>query len=139
MEFIVDMSNAVERMNLINSFHGLIGPHRVEIVKYRKRRSDKQNRAYWPCIVIPFWQALRERGNDIDEDTAHEILKATFLKRYIHDSATGEILREWVESTTKLDTKQFAEYVEQCSQLLAEEFGIIVSIGYEPTTTETRD
>ena len=131
MQFLVDLSNPSERMNFINSLNQFAGQHRIDIVKFRKRRSDKQNRAYWPCIVTPFHQALRERGyNDISEDQSHEILKKTFLERTLHD-ANGEITYTWVESTTKLNTKEFAEYVEQCCQLLAEEFGINVEIGYE--------
>jgi hypothetical protein len=123
--YIIDMDNAREKALILNTIRGLKGFHRIEIRRYRRRRTDRQNRYYWPCFVQPFADFLRAQGEAVTNDEAHELLKYKFLRQSICNRATGELL-ERVRSTTDLDTQEFNAYLEQCAQWLAEQFGIVV-------------
>lgn len=129
---IVNLDDAVSRAKLINSIRLLHGQHRVEIIKHYPRRTDRQNRYYWPCFVTPFSDWLSDQGDD--PEAAHEILKRRFLTKHITNKDTGESV-EWVGSTTKLTTVEFNEYLDKCAQFLAEFCGIEVpepNIYHEP-------
>jgi hypothetical protein len=99
--------------------------YRLEIVEDRPRRSDRQNRYYWPCIVVPFAEWLTEQyGETKTQETAHEVLKDTFLRTPICDEL-GDVPFDVMgnppmrtRSTTELDTGEFAKYVDDCRQLL---------------------
>lgn len=125
---ILDMSSAAEKRPLLDMIRQLSGLHRVEIVRYRERRTDRQNRFYWPAIVQPFADFLREQGEQYTDEMAHELLKFKFLRQTIPDLATGEVIGERVRSTTELTVQEFAEYVDQCVAYLAETFGITVAM-----------
>jgi hypothetical protein len=123
--FIIDMDNAREKGLILNQIRGLRGFYRVEITRYRRRRTDRQNRYYWPCFVQPFADFLRSQGETVSNAECHELLKYKFLRATTINRCTGEIL-ERVRSTTDLDTREFNTYLEQCAQWLAEQFGIVV-------------
>lgn len=117
-EMIANMSDDALKARIINRIRQLEGRHRIDVTKYRPRRSDRQNRYYWPCIVKPFGDALREAGNDYTNHQAHEILKHKFLRRENINMATGEVLA-FTESTANLDTSEFNEYLDRCAAWLA--------------------
>jgi len=86
--------------------------HKIfEVVsKERIPRTNQQNKWYWACIVgIP----AKHYGYTADE--MHEAYKLLFLRR------NEEGKPETIRSTTKLDTKQFSEYVEKCRRWAAEQ------------------
>ena len=100
--------------------------YRIEITKYRPRRSDRQNRRYWPAIVKPFTQWMNdEQGYALSEDQCHDILKIQFLTTTYTDPTTGEV-RDVPRSTTKLNTEEFNRYTSDCENLLAEYCGIVI-------------
>jgi hypothetical protein len=121
----LDLSNARTKATLVSMVQRLEGPHRVSIVKWKPRRTDRANRFYWPAIVHPFGEFLREHGNDYTDEEAHQMLKWRFLRKTWVDEATGEQV-EFVPSSAKLDTEQFGTYLEQCSAWLAE-LGVFVT------------
>jgi len=125
-ELVVNLSNPREKRMLLETIRGLEGPHRVEVVKYRPRRTDRQNRYYWPCFVQPLAEFLREQGECYTDQQAHELLKAKFLRQDVHHPLTGRCVGETVRSTTDLNTSEFNEYLDQCAFWLADMFGIVV-------------
>lgn len=134
-EMTVDMSNAKQAAMFLNGLRRLRGVYRFEFVKFRPRRSDRQNRYYWPCFVKPFADFLRDQGETTTDDEAHELLKYKFLRRSKVNPTTGEVI-EYVASTTSLDTAEFNEYLDQCAAWLADMFGIIVP---EPEAYHEKD
>lgn len=121
---LIDFNEERERAKLWRILKGLRGKQRVEIAQYRTRRSDRQNRFYWPCFVQPFANFLREQGEAVSELDAHEILKSRYLRKGIVDEKTGEVM-EWTRSTTELTTSEFNEYLDKCAAWLADMFGFV--------------
>lgn len=123
-ELIIDMDDAVKRTKLINGLSKLRGPWRVDYRRYRSRRSDRQNRYYWPCFVHQLAAWMRDNGHDVTDDQAHEVLKHKFLRQARKDVNGNELV--YTLSTTQLDTTQFNEYLDNCARWLAEFCGIVV-------------
>ena len=90
----------------------------VSIKRYKNKRSLEQNAYYWGVIIE---YMSRELGYTVNE--CHEVLKAELLPK-VQIEYKGKIL-EVSGSTKKLNTKQFAEFIDMCIILLAE-FGVIV-------------
>lgn len=126
-EAIIDMSDARERSRLLNqALNPLRGRWRFAWKRYRPRRSDRQNRYYWPCFVQPFAAWMRQQGNDVTDEQAHDILKHRFLRVTIAHDAGEFGVHEYTRSTTELDTGEFNEYLDRCAAWLAEFCGIVV-------------
>jgi hypothetical protein len=123
----INLSDQNAKRLLLDAIRAMSGEHRVEIVLYRPRRSDRQNKFYWPCFVEPFADWLSEqRGKQVDPQIAHEIFKQTFLRVCVGDAdgvqlfdKAGEPLMR-TRSTTELNTARFNEYLDQCAALLVE-------------------
>lgn len=116
---VLDMDDAKIRAKAINRLRDMRGRWRFDVVRYRPRRSDRQNRYYHPCIVSPFGELLREAGNDYTNEDAHELLKHKFLRGEWINEKTGEVCT-YTRSTTKLDTAEFNDYLDRCAAWLAE-------------------
>lgn len=107
-------------------------PQRVEICDFRDRRTDRQNKFYWPAFVKPLAEWLSERhGEIVPEQKAHELFRKTFLSRPLVNQQTGEVVFdpqgdpvEIIRSTTELDTYEFGQYLDQCGQLLVDLCGM---------------
>lgn len=125
-ELIVNLSDAKEKRNLLETVRTLEGPHRVNICKHRPRRSDRQNRYYWPCFVQPFAEFLRAQGEFVTDDEAHILMKSKFLRRDVINPVTGEIVGETLKSSADLDRDEFNAYLEACAMWLATMFDIKV-------------
>lgn len=128
-ELIINFNRDEERQGLWRALRRLRGTHRLEISQYRKRRSDRQNRYYWPVFCKLLSDFMREQGENISPDDAHEIFKHKFLRREIIDEKTGEVIA-YTASTTKLSTVEFNEYLDQIAYWLNDMFGLVVP---EPT------
>jgi len=87
----------------------------VTVKPFRKNRSLLQNAYYWPVVVGLIAQ---ETGND--QDTVHEgLLGVCFgYKRIFFDGAWREIPNR---RSSKLNTKEFNEYLECCCRWAATE------------------
>lgn len=122
-DVIIDFNSEAERSFLWSKLRGLRGKYRVTVKRYRANRSDRQNRYYWPCFVHPFGQFLREQGEAITDDDAHEMLKLKFLRVVVQDDKAGPL--ECAKSTSRLDKAEFNEYLDRCSHWLNQMFGIV--------------
>jgi hypothetical protein len=123
VDIIIDFSNESERKLLYNELRKARGKNRITISKYRRRRSDRQNRFYWPCAVVPFAEFLREQGEPITNEMAHEMLKMKFLPVVVQDAKAGDL--RCTRSTTELDTQEFNAYLDHVSKFLHDFFGIV--------------
>jgi hypothetical protein len=135
-EMIVNLDHPHEQRNLLNTIRAMRGTIRVSFCQHRPRRSDRQNKFYWPCFVQPFAEFLREQGEILTDEEAHELLKAKFLRRTVVDRRTGQPVGVAIRSTTDLNTAEFNEYLDRCAYWLADMFGIVVP---EPDTYRERD
>jgi hypothetical protein len=124
-ESIVDFDDGRAKAAMLNQIRGLRGKHRVEITKHRPRRSDRQNRYYWPCFVSPFGQYMREQGEHVTDLQCHEILKNMFLRETATNWQTGDAF-DFTRSTADLNTHDFNAYLDACAAWLSETLGIIV-------------
>ena len=123
LDIVIDFNNENERAILYSKMRGLRGKNRITIAKYRRKRSDRQNAFYWPCFVAPFGEFLREQGENVTDDDAHEMLKMKFLRVAVQDAKAGQLER--TRSTTTLDTQEFNDYLDRASHWLNEMFGIV--------------
>lgn len=129
------------KRDLLRRFTGWLnsckpGLWRIEICQHRQRRTDRQNRYYWPCFVAPFAKWLTENwGENYTAEQAHEILKARFLTVEKVDPNTGELFT-FIRSTTDLDTVEFNRYLDQCGEFLATYCGFVVP---EPSEYHERE
>ena len=124
VDLVIDFGSDAEKQTLWNALRRLRGKQRVTIKAYRKRRSDAQNRYYWPCFCQPLADLLSEQGEHTTAEEAHEILKNQFLRVTIEDEKAG--LLEFTKSTAGLDVEEFNAYLDACSHWLFEMFGITV-------------
>lgn len=134
-DLVINFDDAREKADIFGRLGRLHGMNRLTICRARPRRSDKQNRYYWPCFVQPLADFLKQQDHGITDDYAHEILKHKFLRREVKDVNTGEVMT-FTASTTELTTAEFNEYLENCAQWLAEMFGIVVP---EPSVWRQED
>lgn len=88
----------------------------VEIKPYRKNRSKAQNRLYWK------WLTLIGSELGYQRDEMHAIMADMFLEP-ITVQAMGKTICV-APSTTKLNTKEFTQYLEQIEIFASSEFGI---------------
>ncbi len=123
---LIDFDNVTQKRSVLTRLGVLKGQWRVELIPYRARRSDQQNKWYHPCIVGALFQFLREQDYDITHpDDAHEILKAKFLTVDVLDPQTGQVIGKRVRSTTTLSTAEFSDYCDRCRAWMLDFFGIV--------------
>lgn len=124
---IVNLSDKHAKQAVVQSILAKQGPHRISIVKYRPRRSDRQN-AFYHAVYVPLfaeWWSENE-GEVVSRDQAHEMLKSKFLSRDYADRRTGEVISRAARSTTSLSTEEFSAYLDSIAKFLAEFCGIVV-------------
>lgn len=122
----VNLSEPSEKSRLINAIRATRGKVRVTILRWHPRRTDRQNRYYWPCFVHALWEYLHEQGSDLSEEAVHQLMRAKFLTVDVADPATGEVIGQRVRSTTELSTVEFNDYLDRCAEWLRDMFGVRV-------------
>ncbi len=146
-EYIVNMSASNEATGFLNRLRRLRGVHRIDVVKHRARRSDRQNAWYWPCFVHEFGEYLRNQGENVTDEDCHEMLKFKFLQRsmpipFDSDSAFSKDLAviakplQYTASTTALSIDEFNDYLDHCAHWLEDMFGIVIP---EPEAYHVKD
>jgi len=95
----------------------------VSVKKNRPVRSLSANKYYHAILNIICIHSGQGTGDqNFDHDELHEILKKKFNSRIVRFSKGGsEIVGQ---STSDLDTKEFASYVNQVKKWAKDEFGI---------------
>ena len=95
--------------------------------KAKNVRSLPQNAFYWAVCVPMIKDGLRDMGYDEikNDNQAHEILKARFLKKTVGNPETSMTL-ETIRSTTELTKLEFCEYIEEIQKFGSEFLGIMI-------------
>lgn len=118
MKFVIKSNK--DKQSLINYLKELQNDYIVNVKKQRNNRSNMQNNYYWACIV----QALaNELGYYPDE--MHDILKVKFASEWetipIEDKTIGI---QKINSTARMNTKEFEVYADQIRIWALTELGI---------------
>ena len=122
---LLNLTDQTTKLRLLSHVGALRGSYWVEIRKFRRGRTLRQNAWYWSCTVAGVGEFLREQGEQYTDEDAHEMLKWKFLRESVVNKKTGEIIGERVRSTATLNIEEMVNYCEDCRNWLAE-FGIIV-------------
>lgn len=111
---IVDFNDERQRRRVVEGLSSMRGKWRIEIKRYRKRRSDAQNAYYWGVLVSEIRSGLEEVwGERLSADEVHEYLKSMFLTKPIVDRRSGDLVGTRPGSTAKLDVNEFVEFVDK--------------------------
>ena len=108
------------------ALYNAYGDKRVWVhVEPADRRSLAQN-SFWHVAVVPhFRRCMKERGEALSHDLAHELLKSRFVALVkpprVRNMPDGSAVAER-PSTTKLSKAQFAELLEIIQAKFAEWF-----------------
>lgn len=95
----------------------------VEVNKYYPKRSIQSNRYYWAVLNNLVERISEHTGYTTEE--LHYTFKDMFLKKDFTNVITGEI-KQGVQSTAKLNSKEFSDFVEKVIRFSAEKFGITI-------------
>jgi hypothetical protein len=79
------------------------------ITRWRNARSNDQNAYYWALLE------LVQDHTGMDKDDIHEKMKYQFLSVAV---PSGQL--PYCRSTSKLDTKEFTDYIENMKNFMAE-------------------
>lgn len=123
-EIIIDFASDVDKRRFWALLRSLDGKWRFTFCRFRKRRTNRQNRYYWPCFVMPLAAFLREQEEFTDID-AHELLKHKFLRATKINPKTGEPY-DYTRRSRDLSTAEFNDYLDRCAAWLADTFDIVV-------------
>lgn len=115
--------NLLERDQFAHALGQFAGqPVSVTVKRLGKKRTSPANRYYRGVVVPLLTSAINEAwGEQLDDDEVHELLKRKFNARKV-ETENGYV--KIAASTTRLDTAEFAAYVETIRQWAAEFFGI---------------
>jgi hypothetical protein len=114
-------SNCIEHINSLNQEK----EWQVEIKPYKKKRSVSQNALYW-LWMKEISQGCYESGGELIPDRTYhcyfrqKILGTTQLK--VNGTTVWDL-----KSTTKLNTKDFTQYLEDIEHYVGSEWGIALS------------
>ena len=86
------------------------GKFEVVIKEYKKKRSLAQNRLYW------MWIPYLAKHFGYTDDEMHDELKYAFIGEDVYTNRKG-VQRTKPKSTTKLKTKEMAEYLTKIEVL----------------------
>lgn len=107
-----------------------------EVKKAKSKRSDQQNRFYWPVVVGSVHARLVELGNDISKEDVHHFLRGKFCYTELYNELTGEVDR-LPKSTTTLTKMEFADYISSIQQWASEVLQIYIGDPNEQLTIDT--
>jgi hypothetical protein len=118
MKFVIKCDK--DKQTLINYLKELGNDYLVDVKKQRNNRSNMQNNYYWSCIVQPL---ASELGYFPDE--MHDTLKVKFASEWqsveVNEKQIG---LQVVNSTARMNTKDFEVYAEQIRIWALNELGI---------------
>lgn len=107
-----------DRLHLQRHIRSLAGERvTLTVERYHPQRTNRQSRYYFGVVV----KLLAEHCGYDDLDEMHETLAMKFLR--IDDCPITGVPRR--KRTPKTNTKEFAEYLDQCIRLAAE-LGVVI-------------
>lgn len=96
----------------------------IEVEVRTNKRSNPQNSYYWGVVVDMVHKGMVEYGNDFSKQETHEFLKARFNYKDV-ELLEGHYI-EVPQSTTRLDTVGFNEYIIKIQQFASDMLAIII-------------
>ena len=118
MKFVIKDNK--DKQSLINYLKELGSNYIVDVKKQKENRSIMQNNYYWKCIV----QVLAEELGYFN-DEMHDTLKVKFASEWqsveINEKQIG---LQTVNSTARMNTKEFEVYADQIRIWALTELGI---------------
>ena len=118
MNFVINTNQ--DKQMLFDYLKDLENHYIVKVKKQRNNRSTMQNNYYWACIVQPL---ANELGYFPDE--MHDTLKIKFASEWqsieINERQVG---LQTVNSTARMNTKEFEVYAEQIRIWALTELGV---------------
>lgn len=97
----------------------------VTVELYRRKRTNQQNRYYWPVIVSGITSQFIEDGILISKEETHDMLRGMFLKKELLSEKTGEVIIV-IRHTPTLSTVEMNDYCEHCRRWAAETLNLIL-------------
>ena len=82
-------------------------------IKKSGKRSPQSNRYYWGVVINEIYTELKIRGNRMEREQVHEMLKQRFNVGYVRN-AGGDVIGNYPKETSELNSAEFTEYVEKC-------------------------
>lgn len=95
------------------------GEYVVDVKKHKHQRSVTANKYYWAILTI-----IANQSGEYDRDSLHEICKKKFNGKMLSLPKGGAELVG--QSTSELDSKEFARYVSIVKMWARDEFSVIV-------------
>jgi hypothetical protein len=116
-------STSAQIKEYINSLEG----KEIEITlkRARSKRSDRQNRYYFGCVVVIVRNALKDLGHELTSEECHEWLKIKFNSVSLAND-TGEFIGSIGGSTTAMSKTEFGEYIERIARWCAEMLSVVI-------------
>lgn len=124
--FIHISKNEITNKKLVRqAFESLQDGRYLITIESNKNRTSPQNAYYWSGVLPLVRDGLKEIGyREIQtNEQTHDLMKARFLKINVVNEITGEVL-ESIDTTTKLSTIEFSDYIDRIAQFAAEYLGI---------------
>ncbi len=109
-----DKDRAISHIKALN----IDKPWSVDIKPYKKNRSLSQNKMYW------LWITCIGDSIGYERDELHAIMADKFLPDEIVEYGGKQIKKD--KSTSRLNTKEFTEYLEKIDRFAAAELGIVL-------------
>lgn len=125
MILFCDFSKNESKQKLYDNLKKLDKSYRIEIVRDRDNRSNRQNKYYWGVII-----KMISDYTGFFPDEVHEILKGKFLSYEKVITHTGQEVTLSM-STAELDKYDFEQYLEKCRIFAAGELDLIIPLPNE--------
>jgi hypothetical protein len=116
MKFTISKSADIERVNIYLSKIDISKEWNISITLLKSKRSIDQNKLYW------LWLGAAEKETGNYSNDLHEFFKEKFLGFTIKKVFGVEV--KTINSTTKLNTKEFTEYLDKIHLFISEEIGL---------------
>lgn len=99
-------------------------PGRVMVIvkKIYRQRTLPENAYYWGVVINEFCEGYFDMtGEKITPEQAHEILKQECNSKEVTNEKTGQVIKV-PQTTAKMTTIEFEEYLESCRAFIFEWF-----------------
>jgi hypothetical protein len=121
-----NLDDKATKARLMQRVGALSGLQWVDIAKFRRIRSNQQNRLYWGVYVAAFHEYMRDQGNyHWSAEMCHEALALMFLREVSVNQKTGEEIAT-TRSTASLTTSEFSDYLDKVETFLRDDCEILI-------------
>lgn len=122
-QYLIDFNREESKKKLWAALKDLQGMYIVKVKQHFDNRTISQNEYYWGFVLKKIIEHIAEKDASITEEDMHELFKEKFNSRMIFDAETGEMKRV-SQSTTKMNTKKFGEFIKNVKQWALDFLGI---------------